>query len=329
MRNESRRELVVAAAVLGVLLIPFVEVVGAQTVEGSFDRVLEVAGPVDLEVNTGSGSITVTTGAADVVRVVGKIRARSGGGMSAEEKVRRLEESPPIDQRGNVIRVGEIMDYDLRRNVSISYELVVPAETSLVSKTGSGSQEIGDIRGPVEATSGSGSLSLGNIGGDVEASAGSGSIRIDTVKGALEVSTGSGTIRAGGVAGAIRSSSGSGSVEIEQTAPGDVDIKTGSGSVRVSGVRGALEVDTGSGSIRAAGEPTGEWHLHASSGGVTLRLPQDVGFELKARTSSGSIESDHPITLVGKLSKRELRGSVRGGGHLLDISTSSGNIRIQ
>lgn len=327
MRNTSRNGRRITTAVLGVMLIA--RVAGAEAaVEGSFDRVLEVTGPVDLEVSSGSGTITVTTGAADVVRVVGKIRARSGGGLSAEEKVRRLEEQPPIDQRGNVIRVGEITDYDLRRNVSISYELVVPVETSLVSKTGSGSQEISDIRGPVEAGSGSGSLSLGNIGGDVEASAGSGSIRIDSVKGALEVNTGSGTIRAGGVAGPIQSSSGSGSVEIEQTAPGDVEIETGSGSVRVSGVRGALKVDTGSGSIRAAGEPTGEWHLQTSSGGVTLQLPQDVGFELKARTSSGSIESDHPITLVGKLSKRELRGSVRGGGPLLDVSTSSGNIRI-
>ena len=328
MRNKSQNGLRIATAVLGVMLLALAGA-AEPAVEGSFDRVLDVTGPVDLEVGSGSGSITVTTGAADVVRVVGKIRARSGGGFSAEEKVRRLEESPPIDQRGNVIRIGEIMDHDLRRNVSISYELVVPVETSLVSKTGSGSQQIGDVRGPVEAASGSGSLSLGNIGGDVEASAGSGSIEIDTVKGALEVSTGSGTIRAGGVAGPIESSSGSGSVEIEQTAPGDVEIETGSGSVRVSGVRGALNVDTGSGSIRAAGEPTGDWRLHAASGGVTLRLPSDVGFEIKARTSSGSIESDHPITLVGRLSKRELRGAVRGGGHLLNISTSSGNIRIQ
>jgi DUF4097 and DUF4098 domain-containing protein YvlB len=290
---------------------------------------LEVSGPVDLEVSSGSGSITVTTGASDVVRVMGKIRARSGGGFSAEEKVRRLEENPPIDQRGNVIRIGKIYDYDLRDNVSISYELTVPVETSLDSNTGSGSQRIGDIRGPVEASSGSGSLSLGNIGGSVEASAGSGSIEVDSVGGALDVSTGSGRIRAGGVAGAIESSSGSGSVEIEQTAPGDVEIETGSGSVRVSGVRGALRVKTGSGSIRASGEPTGDWRLRASSGTVTLQVPEDVGFELDAHTSSGSIESDHPITLVGRLSKRELRGTVRGGGPLVEVSTSSGSVRIR
>jgi DUF4097 and DUF4098 domain-containing protein YvlB len=131
------------------------------------------------------------------------------------------------------------------------------------------------------------------------------------------------------VAGAIESSSGSGSVEIEQTAPGDVEIETGSGSVRVRGVRGALRVKTGSGSIRASGEPTGNWRLRASSGTVTLQLPEDVGFELDAHTTSGSIESDHPITLVGRLSKRELRGTVRGGGPLVEVSTSSGSVRIR
>jgi DUF4097 and DUF4098 domain-containing protein YvlB len=299
-------------------------------VKGSFERTLQVSGSVDLEVKSGSGSITVRTGASDVVRVVGHIRARSSWGSgSAEDKVRRLEQNPPIAQTGSSIVIGEVDDRELMQNVSISYELQVPAETRLRSATGSGSQTIGDIQGPVDASSGSGSLELGNIGGDVEASTGSGSIRIEAVDGKLRAKTGSGSIKGYEIAGSVRTSSGSGSVEIQQTAPGGVEVETGSGSIELNGVRGALRARTGSGRITVDGVPTGDWELRASSGSINLRLNEDVGFELRARTSSGSIESDHPVTVTGKLSKRELRGQVRGGGPLLEVHTSSGSIRIQ
>jgi len=274
---------------------------------GSFERSLEVTGRVELDVRTGSGNISVKTGGDGVVRIHGKITARKAG---AAAKIGRLEANPPIEQNGNVISIGEIDDRDLRRNVSISYEIVVPANTKLVAKSGSGSQSIGDIAGPVEASSGSGSLQIGSIGGNVTASTGSGSIRVEAVTGALRAETGSG------------------SVVLEETA-GDVEVETGSGSVRVHGVRGALEVSTGSGAIEAEGDLAADWRLHASSGGIRVRIPSDAAFELRARTSSGHIDSNHPVTVVGKLSRKEMRGTVRGGGHLLELKTSSGSIRIR
>jgi DUF4097 and DUF4098 domain-containing protein YvlB len=315
-------------AVIGLAFFPASKLEAA--VEGSFDRTLDVSGPVDLEVKSGSGSITVRTGASDVVRVVGHIKARSSWGSgSAEDKVRRLEQNPPIEQSGNRLVIGEVDDRELTQNVSISYELQVPAETQLRSATGSGNQTIGDIQGPVDATSGSGSLEIGDIGGDVEASTGSGGIQIESVQGRLRAKAGSGSIRVRGVAGSIRSSSGSGAVEIRQTAPGTVEVETGSGSIELRGVRGALQASTGSGTITVDGVPTGDWELRASSGSIDLRLNEEVGFDLRARTSSGRIESDHPVTVMGKMSKRELRGQVRGGGSRVDVLTSSGSIRIQ
>src|SRR5579884_1191577 len=116
-------------------------------VEGSFQRTLKVSGPVDLDINTGSGSITVRTGSSDAVEVTGRIRATEWFSSSARDRVRRLEQNPPIQQSGNSIRVGHIEDPDLRRNISISYEVTVPAETRLKSETGSGSQTVDGIHG--------------------------------------------------------------------------------------------------------------------------------------------------------------------------------------
>ena len=74
---------------------------------------------------------------------------------------------------------------------------------------------------------------------------------------------------------------------------------------------------------------TGEWDLRASSGTITVELPKDSAFELDARTSSGKIDSSHPITVSGQVRKNTLRGTVRGGGPTLALRTSSGSIRVR
>jgi hypothetical protein len=301
--------------------------------EGSFDRTLSVTGPVQLEVGTGSGSIEVTPGPSGSVEVHGVIRARSGffSGSDAAEKVRRIEENPPVEQEGNVIRIGRRAAYDesLYEGVSISYRIAAPAATALAAKSGSGSQTITGLEGPVSAAAGSGSLTLGDIGGDVEARAASGSIRIDGVAGNLSVKTGSGSIDALAVRGAIEASAGSGGIELEQSGEGDVSVHSGSGGVRLRGVRGGLSVSTSSGSIRVQGEMVRDWSLEASSGGITVELPPEASFELDAQTGSGSIDTERPLTVTGRMSRRSLRGSVGSGGPRLEIETSSGSIVIR
>jgi DUF4097 and DUF4098 domain-containing protein YvlB len=304
--------------------------IAAVAEQGSFDRTLDVSGPVRLEVKTGSGSLEVTAGPAGQVRVHGEIRLRSGflGVSRAADRVRRIEENPPIVQEGSVIRIGVTDDEDLLRDVSISYRITAPEETSLVARSGSGSQSVGDLRGPVEASTGSGSIRLGSIGGDVKAESGSGSIRIDAAAGNLIARAGSGSITALRIEGSIHASTGSGGIELEQSGSGNVDVHSGSGRVRVRGVRGGLTIQTGSGSIAVAGEMAGDWRIDASSGDVEVELPPGAAFDLDVRTSSGNIESDHPVTVEGSFSKKALRGAVRGGGSRLDIETASGSVSI-
>lgn len=81
-------------------------------VEGKFERTLAVSGPVDLDVTTGSGRIEVRVGSSSVVQVYGLIRARDDWHSNAQEKVRYLEKNPPIEQSGNVIRIGRIENED-------------------------------------------------------------------------------------------------------------------------------------------------------------------------------------------------------------------------
>lgn len=317
-----------ALSIVAVLAMMALNACALADAQGSFDRTLKVSGPVDLDIETGSGSITVRTGGADSVQVHATINARNSFGMSAEEKVKRLQANPPIDQTGNTIRIGRISDSDVRQNVSIIYELTVPQQTQLRSHTGSGHQTVDGIRGPLTAQAGSGSLTISNVGGETRCHTGSGSIHLDYIHGAVRAEAGSGSIRANDIAGAFDAHTGSGSVELTQSAPGDVRVDAGSGSIELRNVKGGLRAQTGSGHITASGEPMAAWDVHTGSGGVTLHLPPQASFDLYAHTGSGRISSQRPITMQGSFGRHELRGKVGQGGISVELRTGSGNITI-
>ncbi len=325
------------ASAATVLLMASLAVTGCEVhgigpqAEGSFERTLQVAAPADIDVQTGAGGIQVRTGDGSTVRIFARIRAGGSlfGGSDPQDKIRRLEKDPPIEQTGSVIRIGRIGDPDLRRNISISYELVVPSETRLRASTGSGSQEIDGVRGPVTAHTGSGGISLANIGGEVRAQTGSGSIKLDMVKGRVNAATGSGGIHGSAIAGAIDAETGSGSIKMEQTAPGNVNVSTGSGGIEVSGMKGGLRARSGSGTIAVEGEPTGAWDVDVGSGNLRVRLPPAAAFDVHARSGSGGVTIDHPLSAEGVQSNKEKRGKVRGGGPMLNLRTASGSIHVQ
>jgi len=259
---------------------------------GSFDRTLQVSGAVDLDVTTGSGNITVRTGASGSVHVVAKIRAHdSWTGISAAEKIRRLEANPPIEQQGNTIRIGYIEDRELRNNISIDYDLTVPAQTKLGSHTGSGNQSVKGLQLPVTANTGSGNVTVEDSSGDVNASSGSGDLKINSVK-------------------------------------GDLKGQTGSGNVEMRGIKGGVRVHTGSGDVRVEGEPTGDWRVGTGSGSIAVKVPSGLPFNLDAKTSSGELTIHHPLTVEGTVSRNHLQGKVGNGGVVLDLHTGSGNIEV-
>ena len=234
----------------------------AAAAEGSFQRTLQVTGPVTMDLTTGSGDVDVHTGGAGQVQVTGHIRATEkwfdGDSNDVRDKIKRLEGNPPIQQSGNTIRIGHVDDPELRHNISISYEVVVPAETELRTESGSGNQKVEGIRGPLEISAGSGDVKLSGIGDRVHAETGSGDIDINRVNGNVHAKTGSGSIQANEIAGGFEADTGSGHISLQQTAPGSVRVDTGSGGMDLRGVRGSLDAKAGSGTIEAEGSPTGE-----------------------------------------------------------------------
>src|SRR6266566_4741213 len=125
----------------------------AASVQGSFQKTFQVSGPVDLEVLTRSGDITVRTGPSGSVFIRGKIFVGDHwlfGKRQAD--VTEIQQHPPLRQDGNSIHI----DYVNVRDISVDYEITVPAETALRTRSGSGDQTIEGIRGNADLQTGSG-----------------------------------------------------------------------------------------------------------------------------------------------------------------------------
>ena len=220
-----------------------------------------------------------------------------GGNRDAE--VHEIEQHPPIRQDGNSIHI----DYVDMKNISVDYEISVPADAAVRTRSGSGDQTIEGTRGNVDTQTGSGDVRLTNLTGEIR------------------LQTGSGNIRARQVSGPVKGGTGSGDVEIEETSSGDIDLHTGSGNITARGVQGGFHGETGSGDVTAEGMQSGPWEIRTGSGNVHVRLPASAAFDADISTSSGSIDVGSPIemTVQGRVddTHHQIHGKVRGGGPLL------------
>ena len=135
----------------------------------------------------------------------------------------------------------------------VSYVLEVPAGTTVLARTGSGSIEASGT-GDVQADTGSGDVELTSVTGDADLRSGSGAVTLDAVRGgSIVAQTGSGDITVTRAeVSRVSGRTGSGDVEVGlRTAPDEVLARTGSGDVDVELPRGdeayAATVRTGSG----------------------------------------------------------------------------------
>ena len=105
---QSRRNLTLkAAAGLLVAMSIYLPAI-ALAAEKSFDRMLTVNGPVTLHVSTGSGYIRVSSGSDNEVHIIGHVQASHGWmGGNSEDQIKQVVDNPPIEQAGNIIRIGK------------------------------------------------------------------------------------------------------------------------------------------------------------------------------------------------------------------------------
>src|SRR5579884_1772071 len=127
----------------------------AFAAEATFDRTLSVNGHVELTVATGAGNVHLTRGSDNQVHIFGRVKA--GWHLNnAEQRVHDIAANPPIEQTGNIIRIGG-HQWNLQ-NVSIDYEIQAPASSFLHASSGSGDLTIDGVGEDAKLNTGSGSI---------------------------------------------------------------------------------------------------------------------------------------------------------------------------
>ncbi len=260
---KSWRRWISLAVVVFVALIVAAGPARAELLKKTFERTYKVTGPAQVHIETGSGDVIVRRGQSGTVHVKGTIHLTGsifGNPIEAEHKADEMVANPPIEQDGNLIRIGgrkgesEGSDVLFPKNVSIDYEIETPADTQIDSRTGSGDYQISGLKGPVSIESGSGDIKIEDILGKVRVKTGSGDVVLDNSGGdGIEVETGSGDM-------ALRLPAKAGYELTAHTGSGDIDLTPGLGdSVTVheneahgkinSGTH-LLDLRTGSGDIK-------------------------------------------------------------------------------
>jgi len=106
---------------------------------------------------------------------------------------------------------------------------------------------------------------------------------------------------------------------------------TVNGSVRVA-TSGYARAETVNGSIVASlGSTDSSEPLSFSTvnGGIRVTLPAGLDAEVRAETVNGVIESEFPVTVQGRVSKRRLHGTIGRGGPQIELETVNGSVALR
>lgn len=267
---------------------------------------------------------------------------------------------------GGDVNVGNVAEALLRVHTSGGDVTVKGGGRETKVSTSGGDIEIRDARGAVDANTSGGDITIGGTTGEVTAKTSGGDIEIQHASGSTNAITSGGDIKIGRTTGDVRAKTSGGDITIERT-NGEVDVHTSGGDVTVDSAEGSLKAGTSGGDISISNATGGGltantsggdiearlaatvsaleegWSLKSSGGELTIHIPEDLPVSVEAEIHIGNswsgrnddyrIDSDFDLDEQddGRGNRRTIRatGDINGGGNLIRLETSSGNIQIK
>jgi DUF4097 and DUF4098 domain-containing protein YvlB len=194
----------------------------------------------------------------------------------------------------------------------IAFEIQVPARTRTDLQTGGGHISVQSLEGDSSVETSGGHIEVANLKGNLAAETSGGHIQLDKITGNAKVETSGGHIKADAVDGNLEAETSGGHIEVHD-AKGRVDAETSGGHV---------EVEFAKANARGG-------KIESSGGSITVWLDPDVDLKIDASTSAGSVRTDVPLKVVGKINGSSVRGTLGKGGEALYVHTSGGSVNIR
>ena len=300
----------------------------------TFSRAVKVGAQGELDLQNMSGSVTVTRGAGNELKIDAVKKARA----ATEEAAREMLQLVTIDVSERAGRVEVRTRYphvDRERprrnmNVSVTYNITAPAGTRMRINSMSGGISVSDIAGELSLEAMSGHVTVERAARLLVAKTMSGHVTITDAKSDAMLTAGSM----------------SGDVTLKQVTARELSAEVISGTITlIDVVCDRLGAQTTSGNVTFEGKlaDRGRYKFGAHSGNVKIALTGDTGFELDANSWGGNVRSELALKNMeqgvadfrraragggsgGRT--RMLKGTYGDGSAVLDVSTFSGTIVI-
>lgn len=260
--------------------------------------------PVELYVELGSGTLTVTARDTDHAEV--QVEGPRAEEFTVEHRGRHLVVVPP---RSRFFGIGTDT-HDVR--------VVVPVGSDLATKTGSADTEILGTLGQIRLKNGSGDIEVERTDGPAVIDSGSGAIRLHEAAADVRIKCGSGDVDLGDVRGTTGISTGSGDVVIGVVHERTV-VKTGSGDLELKRSESDVTLTTASGELVIGHATRGRITAKNVSGDVRVGIPVGTPVWTDVNSVSGSVASN--LASTGKPADGQDYVELRA-------STVSGDVRL-
>ena len=183
----------------------------------------------------------------------------------------------------------------------VEYDIQVPADANVMVRTATGPVQVQGVNGDVSVDADTGKVEVRDSSGHVRARTVSGTITLANLKDSF----------------------------VEATSVG--------GQVMLNNVAGKnVSVNTTGGPIAFAGDFAGggQYSLSSHSGTIDVTLPASASVDVTARSVTGSVENDFPLTPPAHPSMalaqgKSLAGTSNSGASSVHLRTFSGRIRVK
>ena len=198
--------------------------------------------------------------------------------------------------------------------VALACTIKVPRRCGLDLVVHDGDLTVGSFDGALKARAENGAIFTGEIGGPVHLESRRGDVSVTACRGDLVITAKAGNVTVGG-------------------AGGPVTIAASGGLIEVQSVRGRARIEADGADIKVAfAHPCLESaKLHAAGGDIEAIFDVRDRFTLKAGSSYfGQVRVRNLLLEVaaGKAGSSSLVGTLNGGGPLVEIESSGGNVRL-
>ncbi len=289
-----------------------------------YERTVELSRPMSsgtlLSARSNDGWITITGGDVTECSLTATIIAKA----DSDEKARRIAEESKV----KLEKFGSRLTVKLEKpvlwtneSVDMQFTAMLPKDCNVELGTDDGDITIENIHGNIEIKTDDGKVNLSKNNGDIRVKSDDGSITMQDVNigvvrsedGLIDIQTDDGRVTLTRIVGDIKAGSDDGSVTIEDFI-GDLNIQSNDGRITViynEGAGGVFDIS-----------------MVTDDGAVDFKSPASFSAKVEVITD-GSLYTDLPVKVLGKLGKNGIKGVIGTGEGKLYIKTDNGSVRIR